>query len=429
MTERTGRVGPLASAERKVKLKPVFYGIALLGLLAFPASAAEPIKIGFSSPDSGGGAASGRQFVLTAEIWAENINKKGGLLGRPVRLIHYDNQSNSALEPGIYTKLLDVDKVDLVMAQATNYSAAAMPVLIEHKVTVLNTLALAVNDEFHYPRYFQTMPFGPNGKEAVSSGYFAAAMTMDPKPKTLAMTGADAEFSKNAMAGAREHAKRYGLQIVYEKTYPPNTIDYSPIVQAIKATNPDLVFVASYPADTAGIMRAVQERGLVAKMFGGPMVGLQYGSIKQQMGERLNGIVDYELFVHEPTMNFPGVDGFIKEYQERAKVAGTDPLGYYVPPLVYATFQVLEQAVEGAKTLDHDKLAQYMHATTFKTIMGDIKFGPNGEWAEPRILTIQYQGVKGNDLEQFSKPGVQVILDPPAYKTGTLNYPYSAAEK
>ena len=406
--------------EKRARVKTLLYGIAVLNLLSVPIMAAEPIKIGFSSPDSGGGAASGRQFVLAAEIWAESIKKKGGLLGRPVRLVHYDNQSNPALEPGIYTKLLDVDKVDLVVAQATNYSAAAMPVLIEHNVMVLDTLSLAVNDQFHYPRFFQTMPFGPKGKEAISAGYFAVAMTMDPKPTTVAMTGADAEFSKNAMAGAREHAKRHGLQIVYEKNYPPNTIDYLPIVQAIKATNPDLIFVASYPADTAGILRAVQERGLSAKMFGGPMVGLQYGSIKQLMGERLNGIVDYEIYVREPTVSFPGVEAFVKEYQARAKAAGTDPLGYY---------QVLEQAVEGTGSLDHDKLAQYMHATTFKTIMGDIKFGADGEWAEPRILTIQYQDVKGHDLAQFEKPGVQVILDPPAYQTGTLKYPYPIAAK
>ena len=396
-------------------------------VLAGPA--AEPIRIGFSCEETGGSAASGRQFLLTAQIWADRINKQGGLLGRPVELIHYDDQSNPALVPGIYTKLLDVDKVDLIIASGTNYSAAAMPLFMERKLTVLNTLALAVNDEFRYPRYFQTMPYGPHGKEAITSGYFAAAMTMDPKPKTIAMTGADAEFSKNAMAGAREHAKKAGLQIVYDKNYPPNTIDYTPIVRAIKATNPDLVFVASYPADSAGILRAVEEQGLTAKMFGGPIIGLQYGSIKQQMGERLNGIVDYELFVHEPTMNFPGVDEFIHDYQARAKEAGTDPLGYYVPPLVYATFQVLEQAVEGTKSLDQQKLADYMHATTFKTIMGDIKFGPDGEWAEPRILTIQYQGVKGNDLEQFAKPGVQVILDPPAYKTGTLKYPYTFGGK
>jgi branched-chain amino acid transport system substrate-binding protein len=405
-------------------------GLALLGLaLAMPAMAAPPIKIGFSCEETGGSAASGRQFLLTAQIWADNINKAGGLLGRKVQLIHYDDQSNPALVPGIYTKLLDVDKIDLVIASGTNYSAAAMPILMEHKMMVLDTLALAVNDEFHYPRFFQTMPYGPDGKSAISAGYFAAAMTISPKPKTIAMTGADAEFSKNAIAGARRHAKEDGLKIVYDRVYPPNTIDFTPIVRAIKATNPDLVFVASYPADSAGLLRAVEEQGIAAKMFGGPIIGLQYGSIKQQMGPRLNGIVDYELYVHEPTMNFPGVDAFIKEYQARAKEAGTDPLGYYVPPLIYANFQVLEQAVKGVGSLDQDKLAKYMHATTFKTIMGDIKFGSDGEWATPRILTIQYQGVKGHDLKQFEKPGIQVILDPPAYKTGTLRYPYANAGK
>ncbi|MBV9825423.1 MAG: amino acid ABC transporter substrate-binding protein [Alphaproteobacteria bacterium] len=398
---------------------------ALITAIAPPALAAEPIKIGFSDQETGGSAASGKQFLLTAQIWADRVNAKGGLLGRPVQLIHYDDQSNPALDPGIYTKLLDVDKVDLIIASGTNFSAAAMPMLIEHKVMVLDTLALAVNDEFHYPRFFQTMPYGPHGKDAITTGYFAAAMSMDPKPKTIAMTGADAEFSKNAMAGARQHAKDAGLQIVYDKNYPPNQMDFSSIVRSIRATNPDLVFVASYPADTAGILRAVGEQGLEAKMFGGPMIGLQYGAIKSQMGDKLNGIVDYELYVHEPTMNFPGVDDFIKDYQ--AKEAGTDPLGYYVPPLVYATFQVLEQAVTGVGSLDQEKLAQYMHATNFKTIMGDIKFGEDGEWADPRILTIQYQGVKGHDLDQFAKPGIQVILDPPAYKTGALKYPYSGA--
>ena len=122
-----------------------------------------------------------RQFLLTAQIWADRINKKGGLLGRPVELIHYDDQSNPALVPGIYTKLLDVDKVDLIIASGTNYSAAAMPLFMERKLMVLDTLALAVNDEFHYPRFFQTMPYGPHGKEAITAGYFAAAMTIGPE--------------------------------------------------------------------------------------------------------------------------------------------------------------------------------------------------------------------------------------------------------
>jgi branched-chain amino acid transport system substrate-binding protein len=403
--------------------------IGLLAALAAVAAAqaAEPLRIGLACELSGGGGVSGKQYLLTAQIWADDVNAKGGLLGRKVEFVYYDDQSNPALVPGIYTKLLDVDKVDLVVGSGTNYSAAAMPIVIQHNVMFLDTLSLAVNDEFHYPRFFQTMPYGPHGKEAISAGYFAVAMQMDPKPQTVALTGADAEFSKNAMEGAREHIKRAGLKIVYDRTYPPNEIDFAPIVRSIKAANPDLVFVASYPQDSAGLLRSVQEQGIGAKMFGGPIIGMQYGAIKAQMGERMNGIVDFELFVHEPTMNFPGIDAFIAQYQERAKAAGTDPLGYYVPPLVYATFQVLGDAVTAVGGTDQAKLAEHMHKTTFKTIIGDIAFGADGEWTSPRILTVQYQGVHGNDLAQFAKPGVQVILDPPALKTGTLKYPFAAA--
>lgn len=408
------------------------YAMALAGAMvgcALAAQAAEPITIGFAVSETGGSASIGKQYLLTAQIWAADVNAKGGLLGRQVELVHYDDQSNPALDPGIYTKLLDVDKVDLLGASGTNYSSAAMPVIIQHDAVVIDTLSLAVNDQFHYPRFFQTMPYGPNGKEAISAGYFAAAMTMDPKPKTVAITGADAEFSKNAIEGAKKHIAEAGLQIVYDRTYPPNEIDFAPIVRSIKAVNPDLVFVASYPQDSAGLLRAVEEQGLAAKIFGGAIVGLQVGTMKAQLGEHMNGIVDYELYVHEPTLAFPGTDAFIAKYQARATDAGTDPLGYYVPPLVYATFQVLEQAVAGTKSLDQDKLAQYLHATTFKTIYGDIAFGPDGEWVKPRILTVQYQGVKGRDLAQFAKAGVQAILEPPDFKTGTLRYPFSAASQ
>src|SRR6185312_15272398 len=225
--------------EEEMSIKALACAVLLLLASILPARAAEPIRIGFSCEETGGSAASGRQFLLTAQIWADRINKQGGLLGRPVELIHYDDQSNPALVPGIYTKLLDVDKVDLVVASGTNYSAAAMPVLMERKVAVFDTLALAVNDEFHYPRFFQTMPYGPDGKEAISAGFFAAAMTMTPAPKTVAVTGADAEFAKNAIEGAKRHIAKAGLKIVYDRVYPPNQMDFSPIVQSIKAVKPD----------------------------------------------------------------------------------------------------------------------------------------------------------------------------------------------
>jgi branched-chain amino acid transport system substrate-binding protein len=407
------------------------WGVAAIALLAGAgaAQAQAPIKVGYAVSETGTSAGVGKQYTVTAQIWANDVNAKGGLLGRKVEIVHYDDQSNPALDPAIYTKLLDVDKVDLLTASGTNYSSAAMPVIMQHNALVVDTLSLAVNDEFHYPRFFQTMPYGPNGKEAISAGFFAAAMSMNPKPQTVALTGADAEFSKNAIEGAKHHIAKYGLKIVYDRVYPPNQIDFSPIIQSIKAANADVVFLAAYPGDSAGFLRAVEEQGLSAKMFGGAIVGPQLGTIKAQMGEHLNGLVDYELFVHEKTMEFPGIDEFIAKYRAKAAEAGTDPLGFYVPPLVYATFQVLQQAVEGTKSLDPDTLAKYIHQTIFKTVYGDIAFGADGEWRKARILTVQYQGVKGHDLGQFEEPGETPILDPPDFKTGNLQYPYSSVAK
>ena len=408
-------------AKQAGRVAPLVLGAALW---AAPAGAADPIKIGFSAELTGSLAGYGKQMLLTQQIWAEDVNKAGGLLGRKVELVYYDDQSNPALVPGIYSKLLDVDHVDLLFAQGTNITTPALPTIMEHGKLVMVTLALAVNDHFHYKRFFQTMPYGPDGKDSLTRGFFAAALSMEPKPKTVAIVGADAEFSKGALEGAREQIKRLGLKTVYDRTYPPNTVDYTPIVQAINATNPDIIMVASYPADTAGILRAAQEVGLKAKIFGGPMVGLQTGVIKMQLGDELNGIVCYELFVHEPTLHFPGTDDFIKKYQARAGAAGVDPLGYYVPPFGYATMQVLQQAVTAIGSLDQDKLADYIHKATFETVVGDIKFGPDGEWAKPRILTIQYQNIHGHGMEQFTQPGHQVILDPPELKSGELHYPY-----
>jgi branched-chain amino acid transport system substrate-binding protein len=100
-----------------------------------------------------------------------------------------------------------------------------------------------------------------------------------------------------------------------------------------------------------------------------------------------------------------------------------------VPPFTYATMQVLEQAVTGNGNLDQDKLAKYMHATTFKTIVGDIKFGPDGEWDHDRLLWVQFRGLKGQGMDQFTNPAVEVVINPSEYRTGELRYPMGAAKQ
>jgi len=354
------------------------------------------------------------------------VNAKGGLLGRPVQLVYYDDQTNPSTVPGIYTKLLDVDKVDLVISgYGTNLQAPAMPIIMQHGMTFIGLFGLAVNDQFHYDRFFQMQPNGPDAKHALSQGFLEAAMTAKPTPKTLAIVGADAEYPQVALAGARDVAKKLGLKIVYDNSYPPSTVDYTPIVRSIQATSPDAVFVASYPPDTAGIIRAAHEIGLKTTVFGGGMIGLQFASLKQQFGPLLNGIVYYELYAPEPTMNFPGITGFLRTYQPRAAAAGADALGFYLPPYAYAGMQVLGQAVEATQSLDQKKIAEYIHATTFKTVVGDARFGQEGEWVEPRLIYVQERGITGNDLEQFKSAGHEIILYPGEFKSGDIEAPYS----
>jgi branched-chain amino acid transport system substrate-binding protein len=269
------------------------------------------------------------------------------------------------------------------------------------------------------------MPSGPEPKTDFSKGFFDVAMAQNPKPQTLAIVASDAEFSRNAADGARENAKKAGLKIVYDRSYPPTTVDFSPIVRAIQATNPDVIYVGSYPPDSAGLIRAAHEIGLKTKLFGGGMIGLQYAALKTQLGDLLNGIVYYDTYVPEPTMKFPGVEAFLKKYQAQAAAAGVDPLGFYLPPFAYADLQILGKAVEATKGLDQAKMADYIRSHSFSTVVGDIAFAPNGEWAKSRALAVQFQGIKGNDLDQFRKPGAQVILAPSEFASGKLLYPYA----
>jgi branched-chain amino acid transport system substrate-binding protein len=349
---------------------------AAMFLSAASASAQEPIKIGFSVSLTGGLASSGKAHLLSKQIWEKEINARGGLLGRPVKLVYYDDQTNASTVPGIYAKLMDIDKVDLLMGHATNLVGAAMPQVMQRNKMIMVLLALGSNAEFKYPRYFQSAPFGPDPKGVLSNAFFEVAKTLKPLPKTVALVGADAEFSNNVLTGARENAKK-------------------------------------------------AEIGLKAQLFGGAMVGMQYASLITQLSEKLNRVVNYHFFVPSPKMNFPGIEDFLKTYQSQAKDAGVDPLGFYQPPFAYAAMQILEQAIKATGGLNDDALAKYIHANTFKTIVGDVKFNDLGEWANARPIVVQFQNIQGSGLEQYMTGRKQVIVYPPEYKDGEIEQPFA----
>jgi branched-chain amino acid transport system substrate-binding protein len=127
-------------------------------------------------------------------------------------------------------------------------------------------------------------------------------------------------------------------------------------------------------------------------------------------------------------MEFPGVMDFLKTYQAKAPDEGVDLLGYFLPPFAYSELQILAQAVAATKTLDDDKLTEYLHSHPFQTIEGDIAFGPDGEWTEARPIWVQYHDVKGHGVDQFRGSQTITILAPDKYKTGEMIYPYAKAK-
>jgi len=415
-------------------------GVAILQTMAFffimsvasPAWAADPIKVGFSMGMTGANGPNGKQLLIALEIWRDDVNEKGGLLGRPVELVYYDDQTSPANEPSIYKKLIDVDKVDLLIGPyGTNQIAAALPVLQSANRTTIGILGLAANGQAHYANYFSMIPYGQDPAREFSRGFFELAKAQNPKPKTVAIVGVDAEFGKTSTDGARANAKAAGFTIIYDQLYPPPMTDLSPIVRAIKATNPDIVFAASYPPDTVAFVRAVNEVGLSPSIMGGTLIGMLATPLKVSMGPLMNGYVNNaEVFMPVPTMmSFPGVQDVLAKYRERAKGQGVDPFGYNFVPFGYATGQVLAAAVAGTKSLDHKQLADYMRGHSFSTVVGDVAFGTDGEWVKPRSLVSQWRGLTGNDLGQLTDPKNWALVWPPEYKTDEFIYPYSAAKK
>jgi len=382
------------------------------------------VRIGMSMPQTGSLGAGGQAADVGGALGCRPRAQKGGLLGRKVEFIAYDDQTNPANVPGIYTKLLDIDKVDLLIAPyGTVPTAPLMPMVKQRNLLLMGNFSFQVNAKVHHDMWFNNSPW--NDAASWSDGFVKNGQKLGSK--TIAFLAADQEFAQNLANGARELSKKAGIKSVYDQNYPPTTTDFSSLVRAIRAAKPDMVFVMSYPNDSVAIVRSVNEIGVGSgvKMFGGGMVGLQFTPIMQSLGSLLNGITNYNSYV--PGMKYPGIEDFLGRYAKRAAEAKVDPLGFYLPPFNYAIGQMIEQAVNGTKSLDQKKMAEYLKKNEMKTIVGPIRYDKSGEWANPRVVQAQFRGVVDKDVEQFRQPGKQVVIYPDEYKTGDVIAPFEKA--
>src|SRR5215813_8713429 len=373
----------------------------VFGLMSAASAEGPPIKIGMSMPQTGGLAGGGKPSLLGIEIWRDDVNAKGGLLGgRKVELVVYDDKSSASETPAIYSKLIDVDKVDLLFAPyATVPTAPIMPMVKQRGLLLIGNFSFQVNSKIGHDMWFNNAPWGP--PDSWTSSFLDIGQKAGGK--SIALLTADQEFAQNLAKTAREVATKRNMPIVFDQAYPPNTLEFSSIIRALKVTKPDVVYVASYPPDSTGILRAVNEIGIGdnVKVFGGGMVGLQFAAVMSNLGSLLNGVVNYNTWLPEPSMYFDGTKEFFDKYTKRAVEAKVDPLGFYLAPYGYATGQMIEQAVNSTKSLDQKGIAKYLRENEHKTIVGPIAFAADGERKETATLQAQFRGVKDKDIEQF----------------------------
>ena len=222
---------------------------------------------------------------------------------------------------------------------------------------------------------------------------------------------------KNACEGARENAKKFGFKIVYDKSYPPPPKPPTSrrSCSAIQAANADLVVVCSYPLDSVGMVLAAKEVGLKPKMFGGAH-GRPAGHRVQEQARagKLNGIVNYETWVPDRK------DDVRWQPRNSSKSISLAPGGKRRSARLLsrrlglrASSRCLETRSSGAKSIEDDKIAAYLKKGSFKTVMGPIKFGAKGEWAEGRMMRCSTTtSARAPNLDTWQGMSYQTVLTP-----------------
>lgn len=328
------------------------------------------IKIGYSLSLSGAFEAYGHSALIAHKIWEEQINKKGGLLGKRVELICVDDQSNCGLVAGIYKKLIEEQKVDLVIGgYGMNSVAPAIQVALEHDKYFISLMGKVANSF----NCFSMIPTGVKANTTLAENFFKNIA----KNSSVAIISADAELTRNSVLGARENIARNSQRIILEYNYSLSTFDFLPLAEELRDLNPDVVYIAAYSSDALGIMKAINEVGFHPKKIGASVVG--------PLGLRIM---------------CSGIEDVMEKYLARTSSVEADILGYYLAPQAYAQLQILEQAVIATNSLNDAKLIGHTHEAVFKTVLGDIKFDRNGECTAPQMVQIQYQNITAHNIEQ-----------------------------
>jgi len=353
-----------------------------LAVVSLPADAQGPIRIGASLSLTGTYAKLGKNQHEGYQLCIKDVNAKGGLLGRKVDLVVYDDQSTPPTAVRLYEKLITEDKVDAVMGPYSSpVSEAAANVTEKYKKVMVAPLA-ATTSIFKKGRKYIFMVISP------AEGYLEGLVDMGAKRglKTIAVVNEDTLFSKAAAAGAVELAKKRGMQVVYQEAYPKGNTDFSALLTKVRAANPDILAAATYFDDAVALTRQMKELNVNPKMYGVTVGGDLpefYDTLKQN-AEFIYGATQWE-----HTLPYPGNQEFFDAYKkEFAHEPSYHSAAGYAGCLIYA------EAVKRAKSLDADQVRDQLLKLEMKTLFGEYKVDADGFQTAHKMVTFQWQGEK-----------------------------------
>jgi branched-chain amino acid transport system substrate-binding protein len=359
---------------------------AVIAVTSLPADAQGPIRIGASLSLTGTYAKPGKYQHEGYQLCARDVNAKGGLLGRKVEFVVYDDQSTPATGVRLYEKLITEDKVDAVIGPYSSPITEAVANVSEKYKKVMVTPLAATTSIFKRPpdrkRHYIFMVISP--AEAYLEGLIDLAAKRGLK--TVAILNEDTLFAKASASGTAEIAKKKGLQVVFQEAYPKGNQDFSAMLTKIKSVTPDVVAASTYFDDAVAITRQMRELNVNPKMYGVTVGGdlPEFYDLLKQNAEYVYGATQWE-----PTLPYPGQKEFLDAYK---KEFNREPA--YHSAAGYAGCQTYMEGVKRAGTLDSDKVREQLRKLEMRTMFGDYKVDEDGFQTAHKMVLFQWQDGK-----------------------------------
>jgi branched-chain amino acid transport system substrate-binding protein len=366
------------------------------------AAAAEPIKIGLSITQTGPYSPPAVFELQGYELAIEETNKAGGLLGRQIELVKYDDQGNPSTAVQLYQKLITDDNVDLLLSPYETDLTSAVAPLVNRAKRVMPCLAANV-DAFggRFPYLIQAMTqttryMLPVIDLAAAKGY-----------KTLALLVQNTQFPQQLAEGVEKAAAEKGIKIVFKESYANTTTDFSALVLKAAASHPDVILGATYLADAEGIMRAAKAQNIDAKMF-----AFSIGPVEPEFGKGLGDAAQavFGTTLYFPTLHTAGNPAFVKAFTDKFGRAPD-----YHAAVAYASLKILADAVRKVGSLDQTRIRDTLLHTTEDTVVGHFQVDKTGIQIGYGSYALQWQGGKQQLVWPQASASAAPILPHPAW--------------